>query len=44
VLRENAAMLKLARALGFATEPGPENDFVRIQLKLQEPPAAEPPH
>jgi hypothetical protein len=37
-------MLKLARALGFETEPGAEGDFVRLRLKLQEPPAAEPPH
>ena len=44
VLRENAAMLKLARALGFETEPGEEGGFVRVRLKLQEPPAAEPPH
>jgi acetyltransferase len=39
VLRENAAMLKLARALGFETAPGSEGDFVHVRLKLQEPPA-----
>jgi len=43
VLRENAGMLKLARALGFETLPGDDNGFVRVRLKLQEPPAAEPP-
>jgi L-amino acid N-acyltransferase YncA len=40
VLRENAAMLKLARALGFETEPGEESGFVRVRLKLQQPPPA----
>jgi acetyltransferase len=35
VLRENAAMLKLARALGFETVPDGDNDFVRIRLSLQ---------
>ncbi len=39
VLRENAAMLKLARALGFETAPGAEGDFVHVRLKLQQPPA-----
>jgi acetyltransferase len=39
VLRENAGMLKLARALGFETLPGDESGFVRVRLKLQEPPA-----
>jgi acetyltransferase len=42
VLRENAAMLKLARALGFETEPGAEGDFVHVRLKLQQPPAPAP--
>jgi acetyltransferase len=37
VLRENAAMLRLAHALGFETVPGGENDFVRIRLNLQQP-------
>jgi acetyltransferase len=35
VLRENAGMLKLARALGFAVQSGEETDFVRIRLSLQ---------
>jgi acetyltransferase len=43
VLRENAGMLKLARALGFETAPGAEGDFMRVRLQLQESVAAEPP-
>ena len=35
VLRENAGMLKLARALGFEVQPGEEGEFVRIRLPLQ---------
>ncbi len=43
VLRENAAMLKLARALGFEAQPSAEDSFVHIRLPLQqqEAPAAE---
>jgi acetyltransferase len=36
VLRENAAMLKLAGALGFETVAGEDKGFVRIRLPLQE--------
>jgi acetyltransferase len=35
VLRENAGMLKLARALGFAVESEADQEFVRIRLPLQ---------
>jgi acetyltransferase len=35
VLRENAAMLKLARALGFEIVPTEENGFVHVRLRLQ---------
>ena len=35
VLRENAGMLKLARALGFEILPDDENGFVRVRLPLQ---------
>jgi acetyltransferase len=44
VLRENAAMIKLARALGFETEAGGENGSVRIRLKLHQPAAPAQPH
>jgi acetyltransferase len=35
VLRENAGMLKLARALGFEVQSGADSEFVRIRLPLQ---------
>ena len=35
VLRENAGMLKLARALGFEVESQADQEFVRIRLPLQ---------
>jgi len=35
VLRENAPMLKLARALGFEIVTGEDNDFVRLRLPLR---------
>jgi len=44
VLRENAGMLKLARALGFEVLPGEPGDFVRVRLKLQGPQVSEEPH
>ncbi|MBK9244555.1 MAG: GNAT family N-acetyltransferase [Burkholderiales bacterium] len=35
VLRENAGMLRLARALGFEVQSGADSEFVRIRLPLQ---------
>jgi len=35
VLRENDAMLKLARALGFEVLPGEDNGYLRLRLRLQ---------
>jgi len=35
VLRENAGMLRLARALGFEVQSGEDSEFVRIRLPLQ---------
>jgi len=35
VLRENDAMLKLARALGFEVQPGEDNGYLRLRLPLQ---------
>jgi acetyltransferase len=37
VLRENAAMLKVARALGFEVESRDDREFVHIRLPLQAP-------
>jgi acetyltransferase len=40
VLRENAGMLKLARALGFETVAGDDKEFVHIRLLLRAPSGA----
>jgi hypothetical protein len=39
VLHENVAMLKLARALGFAVEAGEDTRFAHLRLHLQRPAA-----